>query len=382
MTWQASHTHFYQQFRVNRTTKQSTPSGSYCRPTHGPLTLTWEEELCDTWSSLFMMQHTPLSHQTWENGPILWMKPTAPGRAPAVIDEGTASQPSAAIHSWEEYVLTFHTYNTVQQALMKQFITVFEPLHLAILNDNMVGFANITDREMLGHLFLTYGSITAVDFEHNFEQMHKAWDPQQPLETPFKHIQDCADFSEAGGVAIDHAQKINLGYAKTFATCKFISACRWWNEKETSDKTWANFKVHFAVAHCHHKQIQGESYANSDYHSENTAVGQTEDQMAESTIDALKNLATATATDHSVVATLTEENSRLARKLEDRSTELKEVTERVREHYTLLRTSIVGHMDTIWQRFTQARVATIPRTNTSVRPLRIKNMGGSQATNE
>jgi hypothetical protein len=38
--------------------------------------------------------------------------------------------------------------------------------------------------------------------------MRKAWDPQQPVETLFKHIQDCVDFAEAGGVAIRAAQKL------------------------------------------------------------------------------------------------------------------------------------------------------------------------------
>jgi hypothetical protein len=54
-------------------------------------------------------------------------------------------------------------------------------MYLDILNDDMEGFANIMAKEMLEHLFITYGSITAVDLEHNFEQMRKAWDPQQPV---------------------------------------------------------------------------------------------------------------------------------------------------------------------------------------------------------
>jgi hypothetical protein len=39
-------------------------------------------------------------------------------------------------------------------------------MYLDILNDDMVGFANISTREMMEHLFLTYGSITSVDLEH------------------------------------------------------------------------------------------------------------------------------------------------------------------------------------------------------------------------
>jgi hypothetical protein len=51
---------------------------------------------------------------------------------------------------------------------------------------------------------MTYGSITAVDLEKKIEHMRRAWDPQQPGESLFKQIKDCADFSEAGGVIIGH----------------------------------------------------------------------------------------------------------------------------------------------------------------------------------
>jgi hypothetical protein len=190
-------------------------------------------------------------------------------------------------------------------------------MYLDVLNNNMVGFANISARYILDHLFSTYGNTTAVDLEINFEHMRRAWDPQQPVKSLFKQIQDCADYSEAGGVLIGHPQQINVGYAKIFATGHFMSACRRWNGKTLAEKTWAQFKSHFAAAHCQQKQMQGESSASAGYHSANAAVGQIEDQMAEATIGALANLATATAADRGVVATLTEAYARLVKQLED-----------------------------------------------------------------
>jgi hypothetical protein len=153
--------------------------------------------------------------------------------------------------------------------------------------------------------------------------MRRAWDPQQPVETLFKQIQDCADYSEAGGVLIGHLQHINVGYAKIFATGHFMSACRRWNERPTTEKTWTQLKPHFAAAHRQHKQMQGESSATAGYHSANAVVTQNEDQMTEATIGALANLATATEADRGVVAALTQTNSRLAKQLEDNSTELR-----------------------------------------------------------
>jgi hypothetical protein len=123
---------------------------------------------------------------TRNTGQTLWITPQAPGWAPATRD-GTAAQISAAHHIWEEDVQT---------------ISVFEPMYLDILNDNMAGYANISARGMLDHLFETCSNISAVDLEINFEHMRRAWDPQQPVETLFKQIQDCAHYSEAGGLLI------------------------------------------------------------------------------------------------------------------------------------------------------------------------------------
>jgi hypothetical protein len=258
------------------------------------------------------------------DAPTLWETSNATGRAPAATD-GTAAQISATCHVWEEDVQTYRTYTSIQQALKKQIISAFEPMYLEILNVNMVDYANISARDMLDRLFETYSNITSVNLEINFEHMRRAWDPQQPMETLFKQIQDCADYSEAGGIPIGPSQQINVGYANIFATGHSVRACRRWNEKPAADKTWTHFKSHFVAAHRQHKQIQGETAADAGYHSASAAMNQNEDQMAEATIGALANLATATAADRGVVAALTQANSRVVKQLEENTSELREL---------------------------------------------------------
>jgi hypothetical protein len=113
---------------------------------------------------------------TTDNEPTIWVTPQAPGWAPATTD-GTAAQISAARHIWEEDVQTYRTCTSVQQALKKQIISVFEPMYLEILSENMVGYTNISARDMLDHLFKTYGNITAVNLEINFEHMRSLGSP-------------------------------------------------------------------------------------------------------------------------------------------------------------------------------------------------------------
>jgi phage shock protein A len=56
-----------------------------------------------------------------------------------------------------------------------------------------------------------------------------------------------------------------------------------------------------------------------------TAMTKAEDHMAEATIGALANLATATASDRGVVAALTKASACLIKQLEETSSELKEL---------------------------------------------------------
>jgi hypothetical protein len=221
--------------------------------------------------------------------------------------------------------------------------------------------------------------------------MRRVWDPQQPVETLFKQIQDCAKYSEAGGVLIGHPQQINGGYAKIFATGHFMSACRRWNEKPTAEKTWTQFKSHFAAARRQHKQMQGESADTAGYHSANAAVSQNEDQMAEATIGSLANLATATAADRGVVAALTQANSRLAKQLEDNSTDLRELKALLTQERRDRRGPRIfnpsannycwSHGYNVSKTHTSLTFNT-PKPGHKTEATRAENMGGSQANRE
>jgi hypothetical protein len=120
-----------------------------------------------------------------------------------------------------------------------------------------------------------------------------------------------------------------VAYTKIFATGSFMSDCCRWNENLAADKTWTNFKTLFAATYHQHKQMQGESAANSGYNADSAAEGQTEDQMDEATIGTLANLETATIADCGVVATLTEANVRLAMQLEVKALLKKDRAERI-----------------------------------------------------
>jgi hypothetical protein len=94
--------------------------------------------------------------------------------------------------------------------------------------------------------------------------------------------------------------------------------------KIEADKTWNNFKIHFADYYRQHRQMQGETVGAQGF--VNAAVTQaSKDDLVEQALGDFANLATARAVDRNVVEKLTEANSRLAKQLEDNATSLKEV---------------------------------------------------------
>jgi hypothetical protein len=221
--------------------------------------------------------------------------------------------------------------------------------------------------------------------------MRRAWDPSSQWRLSSSKFKTVLTIRRQGGVLIGHPQQINVGYAKIFATGNFMSACRRWNEKPSAEKTWTHFKSHFAAAHRQHKQMQGESAATAVYHSANAATTQNEDQMAEATIAALANLATATTADIGLVAALAQANSRLAKQLEGNSSELREVKAWLHQERCNKRGPRGFNPSSINYCWTHgykvgkthtSRTCNTPQPGHKTKATRADNMGGRQANKE
>jgi hypothetical protein len=113
--------------------------------------------------------------------------------------------------------------------------------------------------------------------------------------------------------------------------------------------------------------------------------------MAEATIGALENLATATAADRGVVATLTESNPRLVKQLEDNTNWLQELKDSIKKERTEKRGQ--RSFNPSPNNFCWTHGSKVANTHTSLscnfpkqghkrEATRSDNMGGSQANKE
>jgi hypothetical protein len=137
--------------------------------------------------------------------------------------------------------------------------------------------------------------------------------------------------------------------------------------------------------------MQGEFAATAGFHSANAAVTQNEDQMAEATIGAFANLATATAADRGVVAALAQANSCLAKQREDNSTglrELKALLNQERRDRRGPRSCNPSATNYCWSHCYKvgkthtSLTCNTPKPGHKAEATRAENMGGSQANRE
>jgi hypothetical protein len=146
-------------------------------------------------------------------------------------------------------VRVYRTYNNVDQVFKKLIIDAFEDQFLNALSDKVVRYANRTSLGLLTHLITYYAMIAPTELTQNYERLNTPYDPNQPIESLFQKIQDARAFAITGSQPYGEAIIANVAYTLVFNTGLFPDNCRMWQVHPAAQKTWTNFKIHFAAAH-------------------------------------------------------------------------------------------------------------------------------------
>jgi hypothetical protein len=89
--------------------------------------------------------------------------------------------------------------------------------------------------------------IVPTELMQNYERLNTPYDPNLPIETLFQQIQDARAFAVADGQPYGAAMIVNVAYTLILNTGLFPDACRAWQSRVISGKTWAQFKI---FRHC------------------------------------------------------------------------------------------------------------------------------------
>jgi hypothetical protein len=240
---------------------------------------------------------------------IAFVAPTNPGPQPNIPNGLTGNQIAAATRTHTENHRLWKEYLATDKALKQQLLATVHETYYRTLRNRITGFANTTTRQLLEHLYRTYGNITPADLIENDTRMKTSYDPSQPIEVLYDQIEDAVELADAANAGYTTAQIIAIAYNCLFQTGLYAEACRDWRRRADADKTWPQLKTDFALAHQELRESQVTSQG-AGYHGANLAY-----EMQQETNEALANLATATASDRSAVSQLSSTNSQLSTQL-------------------------------------------------------------------
>ena len=148
--------------------------------------------------------------ESWKNPKEPPSKPTKPT---ALMGENTDPYEAQEAHrTWQEAKDTYTTFKYAREALKKQIINSVNDEYINTLEDDTIGYTNVTPLELLTHLWNTYGTISESELTTNEEYMKTPWNPPTPIEELFKQLRKGQKFAKQGNVTITDSQLALYAY--------------------------------------------------------------------------------------------------------------------------------------------------------------------------
>ena len=188
-----------------------------------------------------------------------FVPPALPGQYPALSKDTTKHEFQKS--RFNEQLRIWKQHDSVEKALKQQVLGTFEEVYYSTLCDKLTGYARVTTRALLEHLFAAYGKITHNDLNENDALLREPCNPAMPIETYYKQVEEAVDFALAANDPYSERHIVNISVLAMQRTGVFSERCKEWKKQSDKDKTWPNFKGHF-------------SEAQGDYRNEQTTAKQ------------------------------------------------------------------------------------------------------------
>ena len=187
---------------------------------------------------------TPQVYATLVPGDTPYVRPVNPG---VLQIDGNETQYQIAQRRSEhaEATRAFRELIGVEQALIQQIVNAVEPKYLRAIRNPLTGKITKTIPEIFEYLFDTYGDVSPQELRMLTSQVEAlTFPPNEPVDTIFAEIDELGTIAELAQAPISDQQKINMGYLLLQNAQIYSNALNKWNQKDTADQTWENFKTH------------------------------------------------------------------------------------------------------------------------------------------
>ena len=161
-------------------------------------------------------------------------------------------EPTAAIFSklvitHKHEVSLFNKYHAVYWSCNKFIIQLIPEKYYKYISNRIIGFAKVTCLQILTHLITKYAELEDDDIKEIDRRM------KGPIsgETIFEEFMEKIRWNQEAVTVNDPytpAQIVSMVFANIEKCGLYQDDCQEWSRKPMIDKTWSNFKAHFARA--------------------------------------------------------------------------------------------------------------------------------------
>ena len=151
---------------------------------------------------------------------------TNPGPLPNMPTDATQHQIAATKEQHKKQLDIFKEERFLERSLKSKLINAFDETYLIDIKEDHIGYKNFSMPNIFKHMCKCYGKVTDADLLASKETMSKQWDPDTPIQTIYKQIEDGVKFAKLAEVTTQHKDKISIAYQLIHQTGKLIAACR------------------------------------------------------------------------------------------------------------------------------------------------------------
>jgi hypothetical protein len=173
--------------------------------------------------------------------------PALPARMATRESPHTADEFAEARRIHARNLLAFRTCATVESLLKRQLLQAVPSTFLFETMDIELGYAQVSTLDLLEHLYINYGSVTADELSTNMDNLSRQWDADQQLEDLWAQITRCAAFAKDHD-PITEKTIVRVTINNLEKSGVFTQAIQDWQKMKETDHTITNMKATFNLA--------------------------------------------------------------------------------------------------------------------------------------
>jgi len=173
-----------------------------------------------------------------------FVNPANPGTYPAGVPNNAAQGVRARAEAeHKELVKEYETFQGVVQATKDIILEAVDNEYLLEIEDEILGFLNITPTDMLTHLRNRGGALDFADTKTLLAERDGEWDASEVPQIYFNRVEKAIQGLTRAGINSDLNERRDMALFYLKASGEFDAAVREWEQRPARNKTWQNIKT-------------------------------------------------------------------------------------------------------------------------------------------